>query len=69
MLHQIDRGSRFEAVNGAIVTNFIRDNGGCRFGMPKRILSVSATPLINTYMRQLCEAYSVEHVKSSPYYP
>lgn len=51
------------------MSNFIRDNIFCRLGIPKRILSDSDTPFINSTVRELCEKYGVDHVKSTPYFP
>lgn len=53
---------------GPAVSNFIRDII-CRFGIPKRIRSDNGTPFINSNVRELCEKYGVDHVKSTPYYP
>lgn len=54
---------------GLVVTNFIYDNIFCQFRIPKRILSDNGIPFINSHVRELCEQYGVDHVKSTSYYP
>lgn len=51
------------------LANFIWDNIFYRFEIPKRIISNYGTPLINSHVREFCEQYGVDNVKSSPYYP
>ena len=54
---------------GEAVANFIKENIVCRFGIPRRIISNSGTPLINREVKQLLERYNVMHNTSTPYYP
>lgn len=69
ILHQMGRTIALKRASGPAVANFIRDDIFCRFGIPKLILSDNVTPFINSYIRDLCEQYRVDHVKSVPYYP
>lgn len=50
------------------MTNFIRDNFICRFGIPK-LLSDSSTRFFNMHSWRLLDDYVVDHMKLSPYYP
>lgn len=54
---------------GAAVSNFIRENIICRFGIPKVILSDNGTPFVNRNVGQLLASYDVNHHRSTPYYP
>ncbi|XP_028124108.1 uncharacterized protein K02A2.6-like [Camellia sinensis] len=54
---------------GPVVSNFIKENIICRFGVPNTILSDNGTPFINKYVKNLLETYQVKHHKSTPYYP
>ncbi|XP_028052406.1 protein NYNRIN-like [Camellia sinensis] len=54
---------------GPVVSNFIKENIICRFGVPNTILSDNGTPFINKYVKSLLETYQVKHHKSTPYYP
>lgn len=67
MLSQVGRSDRFEET--LAVTNFIRENVIYRFGIPKRFLSDNGTPFVNSEVRQLCEEYVIDYIKSTPYYP
>lgn len=50
------------------MANFISENVVYRFGIPKRLLSDNGTPFVNSEVRQLCEEYGIDHVRSTPYY-
>ncbi|XP_028061730.1 uncharacterized protein LOC114265169 [Camellia sinensis] len=56
-------------VDGAGVTNFIRENIIYRFGLPKVMLSNNGTPFVNLHVGRLLDAYKIKHHKSSPYCP
>ena len=51
------------------VASFMKEHIICRFGIPKRILSDNGTPFVNSHVRQLLASYSIDHVRSTPYYP
>lgn len=54
---------------GLAVAKFLKENGICRFGVPRIILSDNGTPFVNKDVRKLTEKYCINHVKSTPYYP
>ena len=54
---------------GAAVANFVRGHIITRFGIPKRLISDNGTPFINKDMKELTEAYYINHGRSTPYYP
>ncbi|XP_028115035.1 uncharacterized protein K02A2.6-like [Camellia sinensis] len=55
--------------DGAGVTNFIKENIICRFGIPKVMLSDNGTPFVNCHVGILLDTYQIKHHKSTPYYP
>lgn len=55
-------------VSASTVASFIRENVIYRFGILKRLLSDNDTPFVNSHVRQLCEEYVIDYIKSTPYY-
>ncbi|KAJ1392963.1 Ribonuclease H-like superfamily [Sesbania bispinosa] len=51
-----------------VVTNFIKENIICHFGLPKRIVSDNGTQFIKNKVRRVLEKYAIRHDKSTPYY-
>ena len=54
---------------GSSVTNFLRENIVCSFGVPSKIIFDNDTPFLNKDVCRLTEWYSISHTKSTPYYP
>lgn len=50
VLYQLGQGNVSKRANGAAIANFIRDNIICRFGIPKRLLSVNGTLYVNAHV-------------------
>ncbi|XP_028085945.1 protein NYNRIN-like [Camellia sinensis] len=55
--------------DGAGVTNFIRENIICRFGIPKVMLSDNRTPFVNCHVERLLDDSQIKHHKYTTYYP
>ena len=53
---------------GAAVSNFILEHIITRFGIPRRLISDSETPLVNKDVKSLLEKYCIKHWRSTPYY-
>ncbi|GLT30849.1 hypothetical protein SLA2020_056320 [Shorea laevis] len=54
---------------GPTVSNFIKEDIICHFGIPHKIVSDNGTPFVNQHMRKLLDTYKIKHRKSTPYYP
>ena len=52
-----------------LVTNFLRENIICHFGVPSRFISNNGTPFLNKDISHLTKWYSITHITSTPYYP
>jgi len=52
-----------------VVTNFIRRELICRYGLPNKIIIDNATNLNNQMMVELCTKFKIQHHNSSPYRP
>jgi hypothetical protein len=56
-------------VTRQMVTQFIKKEIICRYGIPSKIITDNANNLNNTMMKELCEEVNIEHHNSSPYRP
>lgn len=55
--------------SGVAVSNFVRDNKIYRFRINKHLLYDKISLFINMHVHELLNAYGLDHLKSSPYYP
>jgi len=56
-------------VTRKVVTNFIKRELICRYGLPNKIITDNATNLNNQMMAELCTKFKIQHHNSSPYHP
>ena len=55
--------------NSKVVTNFIKSNIFCRFGIPRALISDRGTHFCNRIMDTLLRKYNVTHKVSTAYHP
>ena len=58
----------FKNVTQAAVTQFMKNNIICRYGMPEMIITDNALNLNNRLMDQLCRQFNIKHHNSTPYH-
>ena len=56
-------------VTKQVVTQFIKHNIICRYGVPENIIFDNGSNLNNKMTRELCESFKIKHHNSSPYRP
>lgn len=61
--------SSYKSVTKKLVTNFVRNNIICRFGVPKLVITDNGANLNNGLMREICQKFKITHRNSIPYRP
>ncbi|XP_050895647.1 uncharacterized protein LOC127102310 [Lathyrus oleraceus] len=64
----VEAGS-YSNVTRQVVTQFIKKEKICRYGIPSKIITDNANNLNNNMMKDLCEEFKIEHHNSSSYRP
>ena len=59
----------YASVIKSVVSQFIKKEIICRYGLPKRIISDNALNLNNDMMRDVCTQFKIKHHNSTPYRP
>ncbi|XP_047264709.1 uncharacterized protein LOC124896882 [Capsicum annuum] len=61
--------SLYKSVTKKVVTDFLRNNIICRFGVPESIITENGANLNNGLMHEICEKFKITHHNSTPYHP
>uniref|UniRef100_A0A2N9HMA4 Integrase catalytic domain-containing protein n=1 Tax=Fagus sylvatica TaxID=28930 RepID=A0A2N9HMA4_FAGSY len=59
----------FKNVTQVAITQFVKNNIICRYGMPEMLITDNASNLNNRMMDQLCQQFKIQHHNSAPYRP
>ncbi|XP_059289187.1 uncharacterized protein LOC132042676 [Lycium ferocissimum] len=59
----------YSSVTKKVVTNFVRNNIICRFGIPKSIITDNGANLNSHLMKDMCAQFRITHRNSTAYRP
>ncbi|XP_055830762.1 uncharacterized protein LOC129899766 [Solanum dulcamara] len=61
--------SSHKSVTKKVVTDFVRNNIVCRFGIPHSIITDNGANLNSGLMHEICDKFKIIHCNSTPYRP
>ncbi|XP_055803944.1 uncharacterized protein LOC129872992 [Solanum dulcamara] len=61
--------SSHKSVTKKVVTDFVRNNIVCRFGIPHSIITDNGANLNSGLMHEICDKFKIVHRNSTPYRP
>ncbi|XP_015167589.1 uncharacterized protein K02A2.6-like [Solanum tuberosum] len=59
----------YKSVTKKVVTDFVRNNLICRFGLPNSIITCNTAKLNSHLMKEICEQFNITHRNSTAYRP
>nr|XP_004231733.1 uncharacterized protein K02A2.6-like [Solanum lycopersicum] len=59
----------YKAVTKKVVTDFVRNNLICRFGVPESLITDNGANLNIHFMKEICEQFKITHHNSTSYRP
>ena len=59
----------YKAVTKKVVTDFVRNNLICRFGVPESLITDNGANLNSHLMKDICEQFKITHRNSTAYRP